>query len=298
MISSPRSGVFLALSAYLLWGLTPVYFKWVANENPLDIVANRVLWSVILLTVIITLMRKWSKVKDVFSNRTVLLTLLGTTFLIGINWSVFIYAVSVNRMLDASLGYYINPLMTVALGIVFLNERPRLLQYIAMASALIGVCIQIFVLGYLPWISIVLALSFSIYGYLHKKTPTDSFTSLFLETSMLLPFALLLMGYLLQGSMADGAVSDGSGPLNREGSVWLLLMLSGPITTLPLLLFSAAAKRVSLSTLGFLQYVSPSMLFGLAIFVYGEPFHFETGLTFAFIWMGLVLFSIDSFRKK
>lgn len=296
MISTPRSGILFALSSFLLWGLTPVYFKWMSAENPLDIVANRVLWSVILLTIIISLMKKWSKVKAVFSSKEVALTLVATTFLIGVNWSVFIYAVSVDRMLETSLGYYINPLMTVGLGIFFLKERPRFLQYVAMGSALIGVSIQIFVLGYLPWVSLVLALSFSVYGFLHKKTPTDSFTSLFLETAMMLPLALGLMGYLFQEGLAD--VNSHTGPAHRDMMTWFLLMLAGPITTLPLLLFSAAAKKVPLSTLGFLQYVSPSMIFLLAIFVYKEPLVFETGLTFAFIWFGLAIFSIDSLKRN
>jgi chloramphenicol-sensitive protein RarD len=296
MISTPRSGTFLALSAFVLWGLTPVYFKWMAAENPLDIVANRVLWSVILLTIIISLMKKWSKVKAVFSSKAGALTLVATTLLIGLNWSVFIYAVSVDRMLETSLGYYINPLMTVGLGILFLKERPRFLQYVAMGCAMIGVSIQLFMLGYLPWISIVLALSFSVYGFLHKKTPTDSFSSLFIETAMLLPFALLFMGYLFQ--TGGEAVNNPVGPANRDWMTWLMLMLAGPVTTLPLLLFSSAAKKVPLSTLGFLQYVSPSMIFLLAIFVYKEPLLLETGLTFAFIWLGLVIFSIDSLRRK
>ncbi|MFT2111080.1 EamA family transporter RarD [Marinomonas sp. 2405UD68-3] len=293
MTSSPKAGVVFAILSFLLWGVTPVYFKFLTDENPLDVVANRILWSVILLGIIIGIMGKWSKVKAVFLSRRVLLTLLATTFLIGVNWSVFIYAVSIDRMLDASLGYYINPLMTVLIGICFLKERPSILQYIAMGFAVIGVGIQIFILGYLPWISIALPLSFSIYGYLHKKTPTDSFTSLFLETAMLLPFAFLVMGYLYQSGEEGGRHLA-----HREWSTWFVLMLAGPVTTLPLLLFSAAAKKVPLSTLGFLQYISPSMVFCLAIMVYDEPLHFETGLTFVFIWFGLLIFSFDSLKRN
>ncbi len=293
MTSSPKAGVIFAILSFLLWGVTPVYFKLLTDENPLDVVANRVLWSAILLGIIIGVMGKWSKVKAVFSSRRVLLTLMGTTSLIGTNWLVFIYAISVDRMLDASLGYYINPLMTVLIGILFLNERPSILQYVAMGSAVIGVAIQIFLLGYLPWISIALPLSFSVYGYLHKKTPTDSFTSLFLETAMLLPLAFIIMGYVFQSGGGEE-----SHLANRDWSTWFILMLAGPVTTLPLLLFSAGAKRVSLSTLGFLQYISPSMIFCLAIIAYDEPLHFETGLTFAFIWFGLIIYSLDSFRRS
>lgn len=285
---SENKGMVPALSAYILWGIAPIYFKWMAGENPLDIIANRVLWSVILLALVISIMGKWGNVKAALSSMKTVKTLLATTLLIAVNWTVFIYAIATDRMLDASLGYYINPLLSVTLAYFFLNERLNKIQVIALVLAVVGVSIQVFELGYLPWISILLASSFGFYGLLHKKTPTDSFTSLFVETSLLLPIALAVMTYLY---------SSGTNISDRDSSTWLMFMLAGPVTTLPLLLFSMASKTVKLSTLGFLQYIGPTMILGLAIFVYGEVLEPAKGLTFIFIWAGLFLYGFDSVRR-
>jgi len=285
---SDNKGMVPALSAYILWGIAPIYFKWMADENPLDIIANRVLWSVILLAIVISVMGRWGNVKAALSSMKTVRTLLATTLLIAVNWSVFIYAIATDRMLDASLGYYINPLLSVTLAYFFLNERLNKMQVIALVLAVVGVSIQVFELGYLPWISILLASSFGFYGLFHKKTPTDSFTSLFVETSLLLPIALAVMTYLYGSSIV---ISD------RDSSTWLMFMLAGPVTTLPLLLFSMASKTVKLSTLGFLQYIGPTMILGLAIFVYGEVLEPAKGLTFIFIWAGLFLYGFDSVRR-
>lgn len=285
---SENKGMVPALSAYILWGIAPIYFKWMADENPLDIIANRVLWSVILLALVISIMGKWGNVKAALSSMKTVKTLLATTLLIAVNWTVFIYAIATDRMLDASLGYYINPLLSVTLAYFFLNERLNKIQVIALVLAVVGVSIQVFELGYLPWISILLASSFGFYGLLHKKTPTDSFTSLFVETSLLLPIALAVMTYLY---------SSGTNISDRDSSTWLMFMLAGPVTTLPLLLFSMASKTVKLSTLGFLQYIGPTMILGLAIFVYGEVLEPAKGLTFIFIWAGLFLYGFDSVRR-
>ncbi|TBR38161.1 EamA family transporter RarD [Marinomonas agarivorans] len=285
MNTNSKSGLIIAFSAFFLWGITPIYFKWVEYENPLDIVANRVLWSALLLGIILTVMAKWQLVKQTILSFKTLKILVCTTILIGTNWLVFVYAVSTDRMLDGSLGYYINPLVNVLLAYLFLGERLRKIQWLALALAMVGVAIQVVGVGYLPWISIVLALSFGFYGLLHKKSQIDSFTSLFVETSILLPFGLLFMGYLFQ---------IGEGPATRELSGWIILILSGPITTVPLLLFSIAAKKVTLSTIGFFQYIAPSMVFLLAVFVYGEALTLAKAITFLFIWAGLALYVFDS----
>lgn len=288
MNTSVNKGIVPALSAYIIWGVTPIYFKWMSDENPIDIVANRVLWSVVLLAVVISFMGKWGNVRAALSSMKTVKTLLITTTLIAVNWSVFIYAIATDRMLDASLGYYINPLFSVILAYFFLNERLNRMQVIALLLAVVGVSIQVVELGYLPWISILLALSFGFYGLCHKKTPTDSFTSLFVETSLLMPVALFVMGYLF---------NSGANIAERDLSTWLLFMLAGPVTTLPLLLFSMASKTVKLSTLGFMQYIGPTMILGLAIFVYGEVLEPAKGLTFIFIWAGLFLYGFDSVRR-
>lgn len=288
MNTSVNKGIVPALSAYILWGITPIYFKWMADENPLDIVANRVIWSVALLAIVITFMGKWGNVKSALASSKTVKTLLATTFLIGVNWSVFIYAIATDRMIDASLGYYINPLISVILAYFFLSERLNRIQLVALALAVVGVIIQVVELGYLPWISILLALSFGFYGLCHKKTPTDSFTSLFVETGLLMPIAFLVMGYMYQ---------TGANIADRELNTWLLFMLAGPVTTLPLLLFSVASKTVKLSTLGFMQYIGPTMILGLAIFIYGEELEPAKALTFIFIWVGLLLYGYDSVRR-
>ncbi|MEO9655650.1 EamA family transporter RarD [Marinomonas sp.] len=284
-----NTGYLYALLAFGLWGLTPIYFKYLSHTPPVEMVANRVLWSVILLLILITGMAKWYRVRLLISQPKHLFTLLLTTVLIATNWLVFIWAINDGRMLETSLGYYINPLITVFLGYIFLQEKHSRVKWFAVFLAAIGVALQLFIVGYLPWVSLVLAFSFGFYGLLHKRTPTDSLTSLFLETSLLLPFA---MGYLLWLSY------QGEGPATRGTSDWLFLILAGPITTAPLLFFSGAAKRLPLSVIGFFQYLSPSMLFVLAIFVYGEPFDPYKLITFIFIWIALAIFSWDSLRRR
>lgn len=284
-----NTGYLYALLAFGLWGLTPIYFKYLAQVGAIDMVANRVLWSVLLLTLIISFMTKWHKVRLLISQPKHLFTLLLTTLLIASNWLVFIWAINADRMLETSLGYYINPLITVFLGYVFLQERHSRVTWLAVILASIGVLFQLLIVGYLPWVSLVLALTFGFYGLLHKRTPTDSLTSLFLETALLLPFAL---GYLIW------LTGQGIGPATRATSEWLLLALAGPITTAPLLFFSGAAKRLPLSVIGFFQYLSPSMLFVLAIFVYDEAFDPFKLITFIFIWSALAIFSWDSLRRR
>ena len=284
-----NTGYLYALFAFGLWGLTPIYFKYLSHIPPADMVSNRVLWSAILLFILISAMAKWHKVRLLISQPKHLFTLLLTTLLIATNWLVFIWAINDDRMLETSLGYYINPLITVFLGYIFLQEKHSRVKWFAVCLAAIGVGVQLLIVGYLPWVSLVLAFSFGFYGLLHKRTPTDSLTSLFLETSLLLPFA---MGYLFWLGY------QGEGPATRPTSDWLLLVLAGPITTAPLLFFSGAAKRLPLSVIGFFQYLSPSMLFVLAIFVYGEPFDPYKFITFIFIWVALAIFSWDSLRRR
>ncbi|GAB3481249.1 EamA family transporter RarD [Marinomonas epiphytica] len=281
-------GYLFALGAFGLWGFTPIYFKTLGHIAPTDIVANRVLWSSLLLTLIISVIAKWEKVVVVIKQPNQLVILLFTTLLIATNWLVFIWAINNDRMLDTSLGYYINPLITLFLGYVFLKERHSPLAWLAIVLAASGVIFQLISLGYLPWISLVLAFSFGFYGLLHKRTSTDSLTSLFIETCLILPFALLYMVWLN---------SQGEIPAISNSDNWLLLALAGPITTAPLLFFSAAAKRLPLAQIGFFQYLSPSILFLLAVFVYQENYENEKLITFAFIWLALLLFTWDSRRR-
>ena len=284
-----NKGYLYALCAYGLWGIAPVYFKALTHIGPLEIVANRIFWSVILIFFMITLLAKWQRVVTVFRQPRHLITLLFTTLLIATNWLIFIYAIAQNRMLEASLGYYINPLVSLFLGYMILKERHSPMKWLAVVLAFFGVAIQLFSLGYLPWISLVLAVSFALYGLLHKQTPTDSLTSLFLETSFLLPLSLI---YIV------GFIDSDVDTFHRPANDLLLLMLAGPITSAPLLFFSGAAKRLPLSLLGFFQYIAPSLMFVLAVFVYKEPFSMERLVTFIFIWLALILFTWDSVSKR
>jgi chloramphenicol-sensitive protein RarD len=216
--------------------------------------------------------------------------LVATSLLVGANWLIFIWAVNANHMLDASLGYYINPLINVVLGMIFLGERLRKLQWFAVGLAAIGVLIQVVAFGSIPVVAIALAFSFGFYGLLRKKVSLEAQTGLFIETLVMLPAAAI---YLL--FIADSATSDlAANPMSLN----LLLIAAGIVTTLPLLCFTGAATRLKLSTLGFFQYIGPSLMFLLAVLIYGEAFTTDKAVTFAFIWGALVIFSFDGLRHN
>lgn len=283
-----RQGVLLAIAAYTMWGFAPIYFKSLGEVTPFEILSHRVIWSFFFLAVLIHVSRRWHAVSNIFSNRKTLLVLVATSLLVGANWLVFIWAVNTNHMLDASLGYYINPLLNVILGMLFLGERLRKLQWFAVTLAFIGVAIQVIAFGSIPIIALILASSFGLYGLLRKKISLDAQTGLFIETLIMLPLAAI---YLF--AIADTPTSDlTQNPMTLN----LLLIAAGLITTLPLLCFNGAATRMMLSTLGFFQYIGPSLMFLLAVLVYDEPFTADKATTFTFIWSSLILFSFDGIR--
>lgn len=283
-----QRGVILALGAYTMWGIAPIYFKSLQHVSPLEILSHRVIWSFFFLAGLIVISKSWSKVRAVLRKPKMLLMLVATAFLVGGNWLIFIWAVNNNFMLDASLGYYINPLLNVILGMFFLGERLRPLQWLAVALATCGVAVQLIQFGSLPWIALALAASFGLYGLLRKKINLDAGTGLFMETCILLPLASI---YVLL--IADSPTADWTA---NPASTNLLLVAAGIVTTLPLLCFTGAATKLKLSTLGFFQYIGPSLMFLLAITVYGESFTADKGYTFAFIWGALVLFSVDGIK--
>lgn len=283
-----QRGVVLALAAYTMWGIAPIYFKSLQHVSPLEILSHRVIWSFFFLAGLIMVGKGWGKVRAVLGKPKTLLMLVATALLVGGNWLIFIWAVNNNFMLDASLGYYINPLLNVLLGMLFLGERLRPLQWVAVTLAACGVAVQLIQFGSLPWIALALAASFGLYGLLRKKVNLDAETGLFMETCILLPMAAI---YVLL--IADSPTADWS---TNPMSTNLLLMAAGIVTTLPLLCFTGAATKLKLSTLGFFQYIGPSLMFLLAITVYGEPFTADKGYTFAFIWGALFLFSIDGLK--
>jgi len=281
-----RVGVGYGLAAYLLWGFFPLYFKWVAHVPPLEVLAHRIAWSLITLALFLTATREWSKVRAALAQPKTLLTLGATTILISTNWFVFIVAVDRGEVLQSSFGYFINPLVSVLLGFLFLGERLRRLRLVSLALAGAGVVILTVCLGRVPWISLVLAITFALYGLLRKIVPAGALTGLSVETLLLFPAA---SGYLIYlGVMDKGAFPSATAGDN------ILLPLAGVITAIPLLWFSAAARRLTLASIGFMQYITPTIHFLLAVVAFGEPFTRAHLAGFACIWTGLLLYTYDT----
>jgi chloramphenicol-sensitive protein RarD len=284
-----RQGVIFALGAYLMWGIAPIYFKALHSVFPIEIISHRVIWSFLLIMGLLHAGKQWKNVITLITSKKKVVILLATSLLIGINWLIFIWSVNSDHLLDASLGYYINPLLNVMLGMIFLGERLRKLQWFAVFLATIGVAVQLVVFGSVPLVAISLAVTFGFYGLLRKKLRVDALIGLFIETLFLLPIAAI---YLL--FIADSPTSHMQ---NNDFHLNLLLVLAGVVTTLPLLCFAGAATRLKLSTLGFFQYIGPSIMFLLAVLIYGESFSLDKAVTFGFIWAALLIFSIDGVTK-
>lgn len=281
-----RKGVLLALSACLIWGLAPVYFKFLRHVPAIEILTHRVVWSFFFMVILLSLYRLWPRVKQICQYPKKILALALTAVLIGSNWLLYIWAVNNNHLLEASLGYFINPLVSVLLGIIFLGERFRAMQWAALLLAMTGVLVQLWTFGSLPMIALGLAFSFSFYSLLRKKIGVDAQVGMLIETLWLLPVAAI---YLF--AIADSPTSD----MTENG--WLLnllLIFAGVITTVPLLCFTAAANRLRLSTLGFFLYSGPILIFLLATLLYGEVVTEDKLVTFGFIWVALILFITDT----
>ena len=281
-----RQGIFFALAAYFIWGIAPAYFKLIQQVPADEILTHRVIWSFFFMLALITLGRNWSQVRAACHNRKRLFLLAVTAVLIGGNWLLFIWAVNNHHMLEASLGYFINPLVNVLLGMLFLGERFRRMQWLAVVLAFAGVLIQLWQFGSLPIIGLGLAFSFAFYGLLRKKIAIDAQTGMLIETLWLLPVAA---AYLFL--FADSPTSHLSA---NPWSLNLLLVAAGIVTTVPLLFFTAAATRLRLSTLGFFQYLGPTLMFLLAVTFYGETVGQDKLVTFGFIWAALLLFILDA----
>ncbi|MGY2574120.1 EamA family transporter RarD [Vibrio sp. C8] len=287
--TNAKKGVLLAIGAYTMWGIAPIYFKTITFVPALEILSHRVIWSFFFLAIIIHFSHQWRNVVSIFQSKSKMLYLFATALLIGANWLIFIWAINANHMLDASLGYYINPLINVVFGMLFLGERLRKLQWFAVALAAIGVAIQIVVFGSVPVVAFALAVSFAFYGLLRKKVSVNGQTGLFIETLVLIPAALIYLAWF-----ADSATSSMA---NNELNLNVLLISAGIVTTLPLLCFTGAATKLKLSTLGFFQYIGPSLMFLLAVLIYGEAFSTDKAITFTFIWGALVVFSYDGLTQ-
>jgi chloramphenicol-sensitive protein RarD len=276
-----RSGFWLGVGAYGVWGILPIYFKAIADVGAVDIVAHRVLWSVPFLAVLLLVLRGMGEVRAAMRKPKVIGILFITAILIGINWLLYVYAVTSGRILAGSLGYYLNPLVNVLLGRLILKERLTALQWIAVAVAAAGIsALALQALGQL-WISLALAASFATYGLLRKIAPVEAVAGLAIETTILLPAALVWLGL----GIAAGGPFFGPRPADM-----VLLLLAGVATTVPLILFTAAARRLRYSTLGMLQFIAPTMQFLCAVGLYGERFTRAHAIAFGSIWLALALY--------
>ncbi|MGP1256640.1 MAG: EamA family transporter RarD [Kiloniellales bacterium] len=284
-----RVGVAFGLGAFLFWGLAPLYFKAVADLPALEVLAHRILWSVVLLAGLLLALGRFRAVLLQLSVPGVVPRLLASTALISLNWLVFIWAVGQARVLEISLGYYINPLVNVLLGLVILRERLSPVALAAVLLAAAGVVNLTWQAGSLPWVSLALAFSFGIYGLVRKLTPLGPIDGLLMETALVAPLGL---GYLLWIAW------NGTGSFVTGGfSFSLLLMAAGPVTAIPLIWYAAGARRLRFVTIGFLQYLAPTCQFLLAVSIFGEPFDTAQLVTFACIWTAVVLFTADGLRR-
>jgi chloramphenicol-sensitive protein RarD len=283
------SGFWRGVAAYSIWGLFPLYWKLVEHVPALQIISHRIVWSFVTLAIVGAARFLRRSVKAGLETRLVAIYAIAAV-LISINWFLYVYAVNTGFVLETSLGYFIPPLVNVLLGVIVLRERLRPLQWCAVALAAAGVLQLTFGYGSLPWIAIGLALSFGSYGLVKKKAPLDSLAGLTLETGMVVVPAA---AYLITAN------AGGHGAFVHSGlATDVLLIGGGPVTVVPLLLFASAVRRVTLTTIGLLQYISPSIQFFLGVFLYGEPFSGTRLIGFAIIWTALVLFSVDGLRAR
>ena len=288
--SLQRSGLVAALAAYVAWGLMPIYFKWLGAVNPWEIIAHRVIWAIPVLLLFLFLRDGKALWKKLRLSRRQIAWLAVSGLLIGANWLIFVWAIVNDRVLSTSLGYFINPLMNVAFGFLFLGERMTSAQKWAVAIAAAGTTYLAVYLGQPPWISLVLALSFALYGLVRKRLDVGPMTGLLWENLLLLAPAL---GYLAWAA-SRGTLNFLHGPAQTD----MLLVLSGLTTVLPLIWFNTAAQRLTLTTIGFIQYLAPSMTFSLAVFLWGEPFTQGHAVAFGCIWFALLLVTLAPLRQR
>ncbi len=279
-----------AASGYAFWGLTVIFYKQLTHVSAYEVLAQRTLWSVVLTVGLIFLFRRGPALYAVLTNTRLLLTLCATSLIIGTNWFVFIYSINEERVLETSLGYYINPLISVLIGVAFLSEKLTRPQIVAVVLAFVGVLVMTIDFGEVPWISLFLAVTFAIYGYLRKITAVDPLEGLSVEVLILLPLAV---GYLLYMETQAGTAL-----LHETPWTIVLLMLAGPMPVIPLFLFNYGAQRIRLATLGLMQYLAPTVQLVIAVWMYGEELTDTHLVTFGLIWMGLALFSWDTWRRE
>ncbi len=286
MTKETRLGAAYALGAFFLWGISPLYFKAVEQVPIFEVLAHRVLWSVVFLFVLLSVSRRWAALRSALREPRTLSMLMLSTLVVSVNWFFFIWAITNDRVLESSLGYYINPLVNVLLGTIFLRERLTRWQTVAVCLAAVGVLNLTLQVGTFPWVSLLLASTFGIYGLIRKTVKIESVDGLFVETSIVLPIAV---GYLIYLS-SNGQGTLGSIDLQTD----LLLIAAGLVTAIPLIWFTCGARRLNYSTIGLFQYLAPTCQFLLAVLAFGEAFTWAHVVTFCCIWTALAIYSAQS----
>lgn len=284
-----REGVLYALLAYFVWGFAAIYWKWTAEFPPAELLAYRVIASASVGALLVASTRSWRAVRAASSTKRSAASITIAALLLGINWLVFIYAVQTDRILATSLGYYINPLVSVVLGLVFLRERLHPMQWIAVVLASLGVIIQAIWLGGIPWIALVLALTFGLYGLVRKTAPAEPLAGFLLETSVLVPVSLGFLAWI--GASGEAVLPD------QSLKTWGIVAGSGLVTAVPLLAFASAARRLPLSLVGMFQYIAPTLSFGVAVALYDEPLGTGPLISFICVWIALAIFAHDSWKR-
>lgn len=285
-----KKSILSALSSYLIWGLLPLFWKLMSNFAPMYILADRIVFSCLFLFIVLLLTKRTRLIKEVFSSRKKLLCTLGSSVFITINWGLYIWAVSSGKVIDSSLGYYINPLIVFAFSVILFKEKSSVWEFVAIGLAAAGVLFMTFHYGKFPYIALTLAISFALYGVFKKMANLDSAVSLTLETAFVTPFALgyfLFMSFGQRGALQSASVFE-----------MVVLVLAGAVTALPLLLYSIGVKGLPFSLMGFFQYICPTIMLLLGVFVFGEPFNMSSLVSFCFIWAGLAIFTISKIRQS
>ncbi|MGP1607137.1 MAG: EamA family transporter RarD [Moraxella sp.] len=288
-VKTTPNGLICALTAFLIWGIFPLYFKELSDYSASEVIVHRIIWTFVVLLFVMIVGRRTQWLAMMRQHPRWLAFAFLASLLIASNWLIYVWAVAHNQILEASLGYFINPLFGVLLSVILFGERLRMFQKIAVALATAAILIQILWLGGLSWISLLLPLSFGIYGVIQRQTPFNAIDGLFLETLLLVP---LCLGWLLTTDVKSSHLD-----FWFSYDIWLLT-LAGPITLIPLLLYNQATRWVAFNTLSFLNYLTPSIVFLLAIFYYHEGFDIKKLLVFSLIWLGLIIYSIDLIKHK
>lgn len=289
-----KQGIFFGLAAYVLWGILPVYWKALELVSPFEILSSRFMWSCVFVFLLIIFQKKWllftKEVKQVFSNVKTGAAMAAAGITISFNWGTFIWAVNNGHIVETSMGYYINPLVSILFAVVFLRERLDKMQLAAIACAFIGVASMVYSFGKIPWVSLTLAFTFALYGLLKKILPVSALTSIMLETLLITPLALVYEYSLWQQGVSFYA----------SGNLQVIMMLTGAgvVTAIPLLLFTAGARLLPLKIIGFLQYISPTLTLLIGVFVYNEAFTASHLLAFGLIWAALLLFIVSQLRSN